>query len=108
MKIKVLIQAIVMASLLFSHSVLAVELSSAKQGGLVGEQDNGYLGVVVERPDILALVNDINEKRKAKYEELARDNNITVAQVEKLAAKKAFEKTESGHYVKVDGKWLKK
>ncbi|GAC32892.1 YdbL family protein [Paraglaciecola polaris] len=95
-------------SLLFASMSFAIDLDSAKDKGLVGEQTDGYLGAVVNQPDVLALINEVNVKRKNKYNQLAAKNNLTLEQVEKLAAKKAYEKTASGHYVLVNGNWVKK
>lgn len=95
-------------SLLFASMSFAIDLDSAKDKGLVGEQTDGYLGAVVNQPDVLALINEVNVKRKNKYNQLAAKNNLTLEQVEKLAAKKAYEKTASGHYVLVNGSWVKK
>ena len=50
----------------------------------------------------------MNEKRKQKYQQLAKKNGITLEQVEALAAKKAYNKTQSGHYIQVSGRWVKK
>ncbi|MEP4889807.1 MAG: YdbL family protein [Aliiglaciecola sp.] len=97
-----------LSALLFCSAVFALELGDAKKSGLVGEQDNGYLGAVVKRSDVLELVGKVNVKRKARYMELAKKNNISLTQVEKLAAQKAFEKTAKGYYVKYDGEWVKK
>lgn len=108
MKMMISIKTVLIATLLFSATVFALELDSAKATGLVGEQENGYLGAVVESAEVITLINDINAKRKAKYQELADKNNITLEQVEKLAAKKAYEKTESGHFLRSNGKWVKK
>tara|TARA_R110000744_G_scaffold6217_1_gene21825 strand:+ start:3842 stop:4198 length:357 start_codon:yes stop_codon:yes gene_type:complete len=96
------------ASLLFSSMSFAIELDSAKEQGLVGEQTDGYLGAVVSQSDVLALIKEVNAKRKDKYNQLASKNNLTLEQVEKLAAKKAYEKTTAGHYVLVNGNWVKK
>lgn len=95
-------------SLFFSSLSFALELDDAKQQGLVGEKDNGYLGIVVAQSEAQKLVNDVNQKRREIYIELATKNNITLAQVEKLAAQKAYAKTLSGHYLWVDGGWQKK
>ena len=54
------------------------------------------------------LIDDINAKRKAVYVKLAAKNGITVQQVEKLAAEKAYKKTSSGHYLWINGQWAKK
>ncbi|MCC2615392.1 YdbL family protein [Aestuariibacter halophilus] len=102
------LKGLALAGLLVSAVALAMDIDSAKQNGLVGEQMDGYLGVVVDSTEVRELVADINAKRRSKYQELANANGITLAQVEALAAKKAYSKTEPGHYVQVDGKWVKK
>ncbi|MFQ3237065.1 MAG: hypothetical protein ACI9C4_002643 [Paraglaciecola sp.] len=96
------------SALLLSSIAFAIDLDSAKEQGLVGEQKNGYLGAVVNNAEIQTLINDVNAKRKAKYAELAAKNNLALEQIEKLAAKKAFDKTQSGHYLLVNGAWVKK
>ncbi|WP_339721970.1 YdbL family protein [uncultured Paraglaciecola sp.] len=103
-----IVKSLIIVSMLFSSIAFALDLDEAKNKGLVGEKDNGYLGVVVAQQDAQALVADINAKRKAVYADLAAKNGITVQQVEKLAAKKAYDKTSSGHYLWVNGKWTKK
>lgn len=108
MKNKILLKLIIIASFLFSSIAFAIGLDEAKQKGLVGEKDNGYLGVVVAQKDAQSLVDNINAKRKTVYAKLAAKNGITVQQVEKLAAEKAYKKTSSGHYLWVNGKWIKK
>jgi uncharacterized protein YdbL (DUF1318 family) len=95
-------------ALLFSSLALALTLDEAKQRGLVGEQTNGYLGAVVQQAEVLNLIAKINAKRKSKYTVLAKKNNISLQDVEKLAAKKAFERTASGNFVLVNGAWVKK
>ena len=55
------------AGLLFSVAALALELDDAKNMGLVGEQPNGYLGLIsANSPEAAALVVDINAKRQGK------------------------------------------
>jgi len=108
MKIITTIKSVLIGAILFSAFAFAIELDTAKATGLVGEQQNGYLGAVVESSEVMALISDINAKRKAKYQELATKNGINLEQVEVLAAKKAFEKTETGHYLQVNGQWVKK
>lgn len=88
---------------------LAIDLQTAKEQGLVGETPTGYLGTVIEsNAEVKDLITTINTKRKAKYEEIATKNGISLEKVEKLAGKKAIEKTPTGQYVKIDGAWLKK
>lgn len=108
MKNKIIFKSLVIASLLFSNIVFAISLDEAKNKGLVGEKDNGYLGLVIEQNDAQNLVNDVNAKRKTVYLKLAEKNGITLQQVEKLAAQKAYKKTNTGHYLWMNGKWTKK
>ena len=94
--------------LLVSVAVFAIDLDTAKNRGLVGETDTGYLAAVRPSPEVSALIEEINAKRRAEYRRIASQNNIAVSDVEKLAAKKAIDKTPPGQFVMVDGDWRKK
>jgi uncharacterized protein YdbL (DUF1318 family) len=80
-----------------SFSVWAMSLDEAKSQGLVGENSSGYLGLVVQNTEAKAVVDDVNEKRKAQYLKLAKKNNLSLAQVEALAAAKTIEKTQKNN-----------
>lgn len=98
--------------LLFASTAFAeLSLDEAKEKGLVGEDANGYLAAVVSSPDreVRALIDDVNEKRLEEYKRIAAQNDIEVSAVEKLAGKKAIEKTKPGHYVRLPGSdWQRK
>ena len=94
--------------ILLSSFAFAISLGDAKQQGLIGEMDNGYLGVVTSSAEVEKLVASVNTKRKAAYLELAKKNGITLEQVQKLAAQKTYNKTEPGHYIWKNGSWVKK
>ncbi|HEX5793787.1 MAG TPA: YdbL family protein [Rheinheimera sp.] len=83
-------------------------LGQAKAQGLVGEQANGYLGLVQNGKDASDIVKLINDARRAEYARLAQQNNIAVADVEAMAGKKALQRTSSGHFILLDGQWVKK
>ncbi|MGE3540794.1 MAG: YdbL family protein [Candidatus Tectimicrobiota bacterium] len=87
-----------------------VTLEEAKGQGLVGEQPNGYLGLVQPgaTPEVQALVKDINQKRRQTYEDIAQRNATTLQAVEMLAGKTAIEQTKPGHFIQMSGRWLKK
>lgn len=109
MKIKNKLNLVTLVSaVLMSFSVWAMSLDNAKNQGLVGENSSGYLGLVVQNAQAKAVIDDINEKRKAQYLKLAKKNDLSLAQVEALAAAKTIEKTQSGHYIEVNGSWIKK
>ena len=89
----------------------ALTLHEAKAQGLVGEMPNGYLGLVPPSTALEAqsLIKEINQKRKAKYQEISIRNKTQLSAVEALAGKTAIEKTKPGHYVKLpSGDWIKK
>ena len=97
------------ATLLLSVAAAALDLDQAKAEGLVGEQPNGYLGVVKATSGAVELVSDINEKRRAAYERIAKQNGITLDQVANLAGQKAIEKPPAGQYIKTPtGQWVEK
>ena len=92
-----------------SFSAFAMDLQQAKQAGLVGEQLNGYLGVVKPKAEVTALVNEVNGKRKAAYQQLAKKHQITTEEVARLAAQKAQQLTAKGEYIEsAPGQWIKK
>ena len=86
-------------------------LEEAKAQGLVGEKPNGYVGVVPPNApaDVQALTNDINQKRRQTYEDIARRNATSLKTVEMLAAETAIKNTKPGHFVQMpSGQWMKK
>ncbi|ABZ76997.1 conserved hypothetical protein [Shewanella halifaxensis HAW-EB4] len=106
MKSKLLV---LVASLILSFNAFAISLQDAKAQGLVGEQINGYLGVVQNSAEAKAVASSVNTKRKAHYEKIAKQNSISVSDVAKLAAERAIQATKKGHYIQSkSGKWIKK
>jgi hypothetical protein len=54
---------------------------AARKAGVIGEQSDGYLGVVGgASSDVVAMVKDLNIKRKAAYTDKAQQTNSTVEQ----------------------------
>jgi len=97
---------------LFAVPAYAIDLDAAKAQGLVGEQPDGYVGIVVSTPssDVQSMVNEVNAKRKASYREVAqKTEGADLTAVEKLAGQKLISRTPSGQYVKnAQGQWVKK
>ncbi len=95
--------------LLIAQPVYSIDLQTAKSQGVVGETPGGYLEPVKPpSADVKALINKINSKRKVKYKEIAASNKTSLAEIEKLAGKKAMEKSKPGSYIKQGGAWKKK
>ena len=102
---------VILAGLGWSGPTWAISLQDAKAQGFIGEQANGYLGLVKSgaSAEVKTLMNDINAKRKKEYEDIARRNKTELNVVESLAGKKAIDMTPLGQYVKLpSGQWVKK
>ena len=90
---------------------MAGPLDQPKADGLIGEQANGYLGLVSQgaSPEIKSLVKDVNAKRKNRYRSIAQKQGVPLSDVEKVGGATAIEKTLRGNYIKdSSGRWRKK
>ncbi|EKE72337.1 YdbL family protein [Gallaecimonas xiamenensis] len=97
------------AALMLPLAAFALNLDDAKGQGLLGEQPDGFLGVVQATPEAVALAQDINQKRRDAYLQIARKNGISLEQVANLAGQKAIERTPKGQYIKTpEGQWVRK
>ena len=83
-------------------------LSNAKASGQLGELPNGYLGVVKSGGQADEIARLINEARRAEYQKVAKDNGISLSDVEAIAGKKAIERTPKGQFIQLNGQWLQK
>ncbi len=100
---------LIVASLLVLDPAWALTLEEAKAAGVVGEQPNGYLGVVRATPEAQSLVSEINRKRRQAYEDIARRNGTKLSDVETLAGEKAIQNTKPGLMIQApSGQWTKK
>jgi len=85
-------------------------IDAAIAAGQVGETIDGLLGVVsAADPSVVRKVNEINNRRAAKYAEVAAETGTTPAQVGRLTGEKQIEKLEAGeYYMDESGVWKKK
>jgi len=92
---------------LFSLSVWALDLDSAKQQGLIGEQMNGYLGLVDTGNSAAAtLIRNINRKRKSHYQGIANKQNTALDNIEKIAGEKlSLRAKAAGQYYQSNSGW---
>ena len=98
---------------LMSVSVAVADspLTQPKAAGLIGEQADGYLGLVSQNvpADIKKLVAEVNAKRKAGYQQIAAKHGTSLSEVEKEGGNTAIEKTLPGNYIRdANGVWHKK
>jgi uncharacterized protein YdbL (DUF1318 family) len=92
--------------MVISTASFALNLQSAKDQGLVGETPSGYLASPKgsSSADVKSLMANINAKRKQKYAEVAAKVGKPLGVIERLAGKKATEKTSTGRFVQLANK----
>lgn len=92
-------------------TVWAASLAEAKANGVVGEQINGYLGLIKgsASSDVKALIKDINRKRSAAYAEKARKAGVDKKIIETRIGERLKQRAKSGQYIQnKSGRWIKK
>ena len=103
--------ALLISMMAVSVAVAASPLTQPKADGLIGEQANGYIGLVKQNvpADIKKLVNDVNAKRRVGYQNIAKKQGTSLAEVERVGGNTAIEKTLRGNYIRdASGTWRKK
>lgn len=101
----------VVSLFLLMQSAWAIDIKDAKDQGLVGEANTGFLAAVQPSAsgEVRALIEDVNSQRRTSFENTAKKNGLTVAQVANRFYEIAVEKTQKGHYYQdAGGHWVKK
>lgn len=94
---------------LFPGYAFAMDLSQAKQSGLVGEKPDGLIAAVsANSTEINQLVKETNAGRMSVYKETALKQGVSVSQVQALAAEKLYGLAGRGEYVMTNGQWVRK
>ena len=108
---KTLIKACLLCLFLTLQGAFAADLKTSKDQGWIGEQNNGYLGVVKnDAPaDVKTLVTSVNGQRKTQFSQIAAKNGISEAEAAKIFAREAAERTVPGNFIQSPaGAWVKK
>ena len=106
-----LLFALLISMMTANVAVADSPLTKPKADGLIGEQANGYIGLVVEGvpANVRQLVNEVNARRKAGYQEIAAKQGASLEDVERVGGNTAIEKTLQGNYVQdANGVWHRK
>ncbi len=104
-------KSIIAASLLLmSQLSFALTVDEAQNKGLLGENASGYLEMTPRGNSAAQqLMNDINAKRKAKYQDIAQKQNTDLKSIEKIAGEAIVKKLPAGEFYKdASGQWNKK
>jgi uncharacterized protein YdbL (DUF1318 family) len=85
-------------------------VDAAKAAGTVGEQADGYLGIVAGGDGALrASVAEINTGRAAAYKDIAAKTGVTPEAAGQATAKQLYARLAPGQFWKpLDGGWMKK
>jgi len=85
-------------------------VDAAKAAGKVGEQADGYLGVVGGADaSVSAAVDDINGGRRAVYSQTAAKSGVTPDAAGQATGAQLIAKTPPGQYIKpMGGAWTRK
>jgi uncharacterized protein len=81
---------VVLFTMFIASPAFALDLQSARAGGMVAEQPTGYIKAVT--PEASALVAEVNAKRKAEYERIAKEKGTKVEDVAAIAAQELMKK----------------
>ncbi|NQY64711.1 MAG: YdbL family protein [Alteromonadaceae bacterium] len=96
-------------ALFMAFSVHALTLQEAKKAGFLGELPNGYIGLITSNDEAKSIMESVNQKRLARFQQIAKKNGLSVAQVAELAGAKFMAKTSSGNFIQNSaGKWVQK
>jgi uncharacterized protein YdbL (DUF1318 family) len=85
-------------------------VDAGKAAGTVGEQADGYLGIVSGGDAALrASVAEINTGRSAVYKDIAAKTGVTPEAAGQATAKQLYARVAPGQYWKpLEGGWMKK
>jgi uncharacterized protein YdbL (DUF1318 family) len=97
-------------SLAAAAPALAKPLEAERAQGLVGDQADGYLGIVSGgNPALQAQVAQINAARAQQYAEIAKQRNTTPTAVGAITGQTLYNETPSGQYFRdASGNWVRK
>ncbi|MBF0590054.1 MAG: YdbL family protein [Magnetococcales bacterium] len=105
------ILAAIVALITLTPPLSANPLSQAKSAGILGEKPNGYVGVVAPNapPSARQMAKRINQKRRAKYQEISRRNGAPLSSIEAMVGKKLQGRVQPGEfYMTPSGSWVKR
>lgn len=86
-------------------------LDEARAAGVVGERYDGYAMVRDSSAgaDVRALVDEVNAKRRAVYEQRAASEGVSIDQVGRVYAQEIFQAAPSGtQFLTEGGEWVSK
>lgn len=91
---------------------LSPAMDAAKASCVIGEQADGYLGVVdpaKASPELRRELREVNLQRKEAYERLAAQNGVTTEVAAQVTAERLLNGAPSGQCIRdQNGQWIRK
>ena len=103
--------ATVLPAVAYAQSQAAKQaVDAAKAAGKVGEQGDGYLGIISDADSALrAAVAEINAGRKQVYADTAAKTGVTPEAAGEATARQLIARVPAGHiYKPLGGSWTRK
>lgn len=96
----------------FSRTSYAIDLVTARNMGLVGETDKGYLAIppgAKSSAETQTLITDVNAVRKADFTAQSKKSGVDVELVgTRMFQIRIYPSLSPGTWVKIQGNWTKK
>jgi len=109
--LKISVTLLALATSIVSANAASPIIEDAKSKCIVGEQSDGYLGVVdnlAASEEVKREVRAVNQQREAAFANLAARNGVTIEDAAALTGKRLVEGAASGQCVRLpDGSWSK-
>jgi len=85
-------------------------VDAARAQGQVGEQGDGFLGIVSSAPpNVVAAVSEINAGRAAAYRDTAARTGVTPEAAGQATARQLIDRLPAGQFFKpLNGGWMRK
>ena len=88
----------------------ALDLDEARAKGALGERSDGYVAAVKDSPsaEIVKLAAEINAKRRAAYEDIAKKTGAPLEAVAALMGEKLIASRPAGVWINAGSGWVEK
>lgn len=92
-----------------ASAAMAMDIDTARQQGLAGETDSGYLAVPPgAEGDAMPIITTVNEQRRAEYTRIATRNGIATEVVGTMMFEKIYPTLAPGTWIRINGSWSQK
>lgn len=102
---------LILSAILVPLPAAAGPLDGPKGAGQVGEQADGYAGLVTSSVPaaVRRMVEEINLKRREQYRAIAKKNGTSLKAVEQVFGERLVGRAAPGEYIRqADGRWVRK